>query len=373
MREYVFKKKSLVSLASALDAIGDIIFSPVKRSGQYDRSRVKKILLIRVDHIGDVISATGALKSAHETFPGAVIDFMVSPLAADIVRDDPRVTGVVPFEAAWFRRKKKSILDSPRDFLKMVRIMKRGKYDLAVDLRGDMRHIAAMFIAGVRYRAGYGITGGGFLLTHEVPYFGVMHEVDRNIEIFRTLGADRADTKIELYFPAEHRKALEKLKEEKGLTGKYAVIHPIPGHPSKVWSLEKFAETAAYLADAKKLVPVIVGSAGDTKYAERIFALSGGKTTDITGKTPFGVLYYLLKEASLFLGVDSGPAHIASAAGTPSVILFSGINDPDQWAPRGKNVHLVYPGRGNDLSGVGVEEVVKVIEGSLEKRAERQA
>ncbi|MFH1664555.1 MAG: glycosyltransferase family 9 protein, partial [Candidatus Omnitrophota bacterium] len=78
--------------------------------------------------------------------------------------------------------------------------------------------------------------------------------------------------------------------------------------------------------------------------------------------TNIGTLGAILEKASLFVGVDSGPAHISAAAGIPTIVLFSGANDPAQWAPRGKNVRVIFPGLGNDLSHISTEEVCGVVD-----------
>ncbi len=364
MFKYVYKKKVLILFAILLDAVGYTLFLPLRCfRKKFDPRTVGRTLIIRADHIGDVVNATCLIKPAREAFPGAHIDLTVSPEAFDLVKDNPSLDGVVVFDAPWFSRKKQGMIAGVKSFFFMLGVVK--KYDLVMDLRGDMRHIFAMFLAGVRYRAGYGVTGGGFFLTHEVPYEGVRHEIDRNMDVLRMFRGGTGNGVPDLYFPESDRAVAERLKKEAGLNGPYAVVHPFPGHSAKVWSPEKFAETVRRISSDKKIVAVFIGSSGDRAKVDELIGLSRTECVNRAGSTPFGVLYYLLKGARFFLGVDSGPAHIASVAGTPSVILFSGINDPDQWAPRGENVHLVYPGRGKDLSGVGVEEVVKIIEVTL--------
>ena len=75
------------------------------------------------------------------------------------------------------------------------------------------------------------------------------------------------------------------------------------------------------------------------------------------GGNGISVLAEIIRGSSLFIGVDSGPAHISAALNVPTIILFSGINDPKQWAPRGSNVRIIYPGPGKDLSPVSPEQV----------------
>ena len=359
---YVYKKKLYVLLFSLIDAAGNAIFGARKLFRRKIPLEFNRILLIRVDHIGDVINAAVVLDPLRRSFPNAAIDLLAPSLACDIVRDNKANVNVISFDPPWFDRGSSGFFKHLKGLREMVKIIRNGQYDVCMDLRGDFRHIMAMFLAGVRCRVGYGITGGGFLLTHNVPYKGVMHETDRNMELLRAIGIKEKTPGIKLYFSDEDKNTADKLLSDSGVRYKYAVLHIAPGHPAKGWDLEKFAPVVQYLFREKQLVPVMVGVMKDGKKVQKISELIDARLIDMTGKTPFGVLYYLLSSASLFIGVDSGPAHIAALANIPAIILFSGINDPCQWAPKGNRVRLVYRGKGKDLSGVQPDEVCRKID-----------
>ncbi len=362
--KYVYKKRSLVLFAAALDALGGIvawalkIFSPPKAP-----ESVSRILLIRVDHIGDIIMSTAVISPLRKAFPGAKIDFVVAPGGAELIKNDPDIDRVITFDPSWFNRKRPANLpDQIRDVFSLAGIAKEGKYDVAIDLRGDIRHIFSLFLAGVKCRIGYGITGGGFLLTHRLPYGAVMHETDRNMALLRPLGIECAAPEIRLSFPGEDARKADLLLQRSGIEGRYAVLHPVPGHFTKEWDMEKFMRVARYVSEEKGLIPVVVGSEADSGLMRKALDQADTKLLDLSGRTTLPVLAGVLSGASLFIGVDSAPAHIAAAEGIPAVVLFSGVNDPDQWAPRGRNVRVVYPGKGKYLTGIEPGEVCKVID-----------
>ncbi|MFQ5952856.1 MAG: glycosyltransferase family 9 protein, partial [Candidatus Omnitrophota bacterium] len=212
----------------------------------------------------------------------------------------------------------------------------------------------AMFLAGVKYRLGYGITGGSFMLTHQAPYMDTMHETSRNMALLKPLGVKSQTPEIKLYLSGEDAREADLLLKETDVEGEYAVLHAVPGHFTKNWEAGSFAQVARYLQDKKKLKPVMVGGDDDRGETPGII--------DLSGKTSLTVLGQVLSRASIFIGVDSAPAHIAAAANIPTVVLFSGVNDPEQWAPKGGNVRIIYPGKGKDLSGVDAEEACRVID-----------
>ncbi len=220
-----------------------------------------------------------------------------------------------------------------------MRVIKNGRYDVAIDLRGDARHILAIFLAGVKRRISYGITGAGFLLTHEVPYEGIKHETERNVDLLSVLGIRNVHLSgVKLSFSGRNKDNTEGLLRKSGLSGPFVVIHPIPGHVGKKWDNRAFAGVIRFLKREKGLLSVLVGSAADIDEIKEIISLAEVEAVNMAGKTTIGTLGGVISGALLFVGVDSGPAHIAAALGVPAIILFSGVNDPRKWAPRGKKV-----------------------------------
>ncbi len=345
-----------------LDIIGGVLFSPVKFFRREERLKPERILLIRLDHIGDVVAATSVLEPLRKAFPRAVIDFMVPSWSKDIIKEDPFINEHIVFDAPWFDRKCNGIAKGIKGFFDMAKLLKDRQYDTVIDLRGDFRHIAAMFVARADKRISYGITGGGFLLTDKVPYEGTMHETDRNTALLKPLGVKCEASGVKLHLSRGEFHRADSLKKETGVKDPYAVVHVVPGHSAKAWDASRFSEVVEYLSKEKALQVVAVGSGDDKEFIRSIKINSSVEFVDLSGKTSLGTLAAILKGASLFVGVDSGPSHIAVAVGTLAVILFSGTNDPFQWVPKGDNVKIVFPGENKDLSSVSSEDVCKNID-----------
>jgi heptosyltransferase-3 len=131
----------------------------------------------------------------------------------------------------------------------------------------------------------------------------------------------------------------------------YAVIHPVAATSDKTWPAERFAEVARYLQESFELAPVIIGGRG-----EDLSAFSSWRT--IAG-APLAEIKSLIAGASLFVGNDSGPAHMAAAFGVPVVVIF-GSSDPGVWAPWRTPSEVL---RGcDDIASVSVGEVTAALE-----------
>jgi ADP-heptose:LPS heptosyltransferase len=360
--KYVYKKKTYRILFSVFDAIGAVIFFPLKLMKRRTKEKTDRILVIRTDHVGDVIFATSVLPPLRRAFPSAEIDFMVPSWAMGILKRDPHVNNIIQFDPPWFDRNKKGLIEGLKVFFNMAGTLKKGRYDVVIDLRGDARHIAASFTAGIRKRISYGITGLGFLLTDNVPYGDIIHETQRNTALLSALGIESRVSDVTLYFSDKDIIRSGEIKKEAGLDKPYAIVHVVPGHPSKNWTLEGFVKTVRYLRQEKGFIPVLIGTQEDGLRIKDVITGAGVDVVDLAGRTKLSELGPLCAGASLFVGLDSGPSHIAAYTGIPTIILFSGVNDPVQWAPKGENVRIIYPGKEKDLSGITPGEVMGEID-----------
>jgi ADP-heptose:LPS heptosyltransferase len=362
---YVYRKRLYKVTFALIDSIGFFVAGIFNVFTRRSSPSAGKILVIRADHIGDVIMATAVFEPLKKAFPLAQIDLMAPSWAADVLRGEPLINNVISFDAPWFNRKGSGFWGGIRGFFNMVSLIKQDKYDIVIDLRGDARHILAAFVAGVRRRISYGITGLGFLLSDKVPYGENTHEIDRNMALLGPLGIKCEEARPRLIFPKESELEAENIRKREGIDSPYAVLHVTAGRKEKNWTPEGFAGVIDHIAAEKKLLPVIIGTNEDCVYVKEVTEKTSQKVIDLSGKVGLGVLGPLCGGASLFVGLDSGPSHIAAATGVPCIILFSGVNDPAQWAPRGENVRVVCPGEGKSLGEVGVREVIGLIEEML--------
>lgn len=357
--KYIYKNRNYSRLFSVIDAVGGFVFDPfrsVHAGEEYER-----ILIIRLDHIGDVIASTPVIAPLKKRFPSARLDMMVPSWAKEIVENDPAIDNVIVFDPKWFRRGNAKVNADLKGLTEMVKLVKSGGYDLAIDLRGDFRGILAMFLAGVGRRISYGITGGGFLLTDEVSYDRRSHETERNIKLLAPLGIKVKEPAVSLCFGEGTGWKAGSLLEKHKVHGKYAVLHPFPGDPAKSWTGEGFTEVSKHLAD-KGITPVIIGTGKDSHAAEGY-----GQAVNLCGETSVSEAAAIIKGCVIFIGVDSGPAHIAAYSRVPTVILFAPVNDPYEWAPRADNVRVLCPGPSEGLSGVKAAQAIDTIDAMLRK------
>ena len=171
----------------------------------------------------------------------------------------------------------------------------------------------------------------------------LLDSVNDNLDLLRSLGINYSNVEPQLYASLEDENFVRLFIKENNLTDNdfVAIIHPFAGYQSKNWQEDKFAELIRVLFNRYNARIILVGSAKDKEAGEDIIRMSKVPAINLAGKTSLGELTYLFKKMNVFIGVDSGPAHIAALTKKPTVIIYSGTNRPEEWAPAGEQVVVI--------------------------------
>lgn len=331
-RHYVFKKKWKQRLAECFDTVGDFVGVLLRRNFAVKPGEIKKVLVGRIDHMGDALLLRPALYQLRAQRPDLEIHLLTTPENSTLFLLDSFVDKVISFEGHWFQ-KDISWFVKIRSFFKMLSRVRHGKYDAAIDFRGDVRLNLLFFFSGIPIRMGYGVTGGGWLLTHEKSWAENRHEVARNIDMLAQMAvfADIETVKnTPVHFPSSTEARVKRLIQSMG-TLPYAVIHAGAGNPEKEWPWVNFCRLAKQLIESKKIENIILVGTTEEKKRSGEMLLEG--IIDLRGQTDLDELAYLLKYAVFFIGNDSGPAHLAAAQSVRIVLISSATNQIEFWHP----------------------------------------
>lgn len=320
-----------------LAAAADILLRPVvfvirRLRRQEPPDDIRKILLVRLDNIGDVVMLTPLIRELKtRVFPRARIDVLLQPGAAAILQGNPHVSRLLPFPAFWFARRPR--LSDLRTAWNMLRRLRSEHYDLALEPRGDIRNILLLFLAGIPRRAAPNRSGGERMLTHVVPHVPGSHWIRQNLgmaEFFKP--GPPADPYPEIFPGAEGRQeALAVLRELRKRSRPLVAVFPGSRSPGKEWGEEKYSDLCRRIATELNALPVLLGTAREEEVCRRIRA-AAPTAVNYAGKLSLAGLIGFLEHCDAVVGNDSGPAHIAAALGRPVVALFGPI-DPEQCRP----------------------------------------
>ncbi len=303
-------------IAFVIDIVGYTIFGPyiIAREIFFRKSfSPSSILLLRLDHMGDVLMATPAIIALKKQFPSARITVGVKEVNRCLISLPGIVTTTVP-PVRW----------------KMWVSLRKEKFDLVIDFKGDLRNIILLFLTGSKERVSYGIRGGGFLLTKRVKYIsGIRHEIDRNLDIVKAI-AGEAERQVPRYDVSAE-------KEAKG--EKVIGIHPGANSSSKRWPASYFARLANRI-EKEGLGRVIVFVGPNEERVINEMKQNLDPRILIRDDLPLEALAVEFKKLDLFIGNDSGPFHLAEAVGTKVITIF-GATYPEIVGPVSSNSVII--------------------------------
>ena len=304
----------------------------------------EKILIIRADRIGDMILTTPIFKSLKKRYPLAHITCMASTLSSQLIGGNPYIDSIMVYDPPWFDRKKGDKII--RDYLNILRLIRTYKFDMAIDLRGNIFiFFFLMLLAGIRQRVSFDAAFGAFLLSHAVPYEKGKHETDSFLDIVKALGGKQErDPQAVLILSEEENEYAGRFFRSQNISQEDIIIalHPGAGENRiyKRWPEERYSELGKALVKRFKAKIIITGSKAEVDLASRIKNQIGKNAILAAGE-----IFYLkhlaagLKKCFLCIGTSTGTIHVAAAVGTPAVVLC-GPEDPRRWRPLSNN-HLL--------------------------------
>lgn len=325
------RERALVSAADAVLAVGAAIARPFRRREKPTAPR--RLLLLRLERIGDLLMALPGIAAVRAAAPDAVIDLVVGSWNEELARAIPSVNRVETLDARWLAREGVG-LDLPALLRRASRWRSAG-YDLAINFEPDVRSNLLIAAAGAGWTAGYRSAGGGPLLDQALDYDPRSHTSDNARRLVEEL-LGRSGGAVPgplLAIPEEHRRRARAII---GTAARPVVaVHVGGGRPVKQWEPERFAEVARRLATTRGATILLTGSRGDGPLIDRVRgALPSSGVIDASGDESLLTLAALLNETALLITGDTGPMHVAAAVGTPIVAVF-GPSDPRRYAPRG--------------------------------------
>jgi ADP-heptose:LPS heptosyltransferase len=303
---------------------------------------VKRILVVKLADLGDLLTATPAIRALRLAHPQAHLGALVTPKSAPILAATNLVDEIIPFEKAAFDRPLGAGSSLPVA-LGLARRLRTPRWDALALLHhlttpfGVAKYAALCLASGAPTIAGLD-NGRGWFLTSRVQDdgFGAMHEVDYWLAVAGLLGGHNPAPRYELPVTADDRAwAAGQVEALRPTGGGLLALHPGSGAFSlaRRWPPERFAAVARALAARHDLQSIVIEGPGpDEGLLARTVVVGAGRA-DVVGPAPtLGALVALLERVRLFIGNESGVMHLAVAAGAPIVAVFGPTNDR-AWGP----------------------------------------
>ncbi len=280
-------------------------------------SRVTRILVVRADRIGDMALTTPALMDLRDHFRKAEITVLAPPAPLALLEAHPAVDRRVPLESRRL----------PQDLA--------GRFDLAIDFTPDENLHAALVTRAsrARFRSGFRAAGRQVCFSLRGPRADPRrHVVDLNRDLLEALGVPAHTSRPALFVTDGERGTAQARLASLGAATPRVAVHPGGHYPTQRWSPECFAELITLLTGRMGAACVVLAGPDEQELCRRVCAA----TPDALSPGPATVreMMALVASCDLFIGNNSGPLHVASALGLPTVSVM-GPTDPRRFAPRG--------------------------------------
>jgi lipopolysaccharide heptosyltransferase I len=291
----------------------------------------RAFLIVRLGALGDIVHALPIAAALRSTWPDARIDWLVDVKHRAILDRVTGLSGIVPVDTRQLR--------GGAGIVAVVRRLRAARYDVAIDAQGLLKSALLAHLAGAGRVVGLAPRHLREPLArwayHELAEPAGPHVVDHALALARTAGATAGAPAFPLAPPASD--VVARVRGTLGLAAgqPFAVINPGAAWPNKRWPADRFGAVARHLLARHSWPSIVVWGPGEEDLAAAVVAEAGPGAAAIAPPTSLGELIALLAAASVLVSGDTGPLHLAAAAGTPIVGLY-GPTDPARngpWSP----------------------------------------
>ena len=326
-----------------------LIFRSMPRQATtFSPTNVKRILVIDLDNLGDVLLATPAIRALKEKFAQADIAMIACHYNLDTVKENPNITETIIINRPTIGDK----VNLFRIFNGNVRLILklwRRHFDIGVVFEANERFAsfgnALLSLAGIKYRVGRDFGDYADLLTRCSSMAEIKHRIEMYLDVARLIGADTSNGQPEMHVTSEDKNFAHKFLLEHQISEKDIVVGIHPGATTYVnlrrWHPKGFAEVGEQICIRHGAKVFITGSPEDIELDNQIERMMNPKPIIAAGRTTVGQLAALLRKMDLFITNDTGALHIADAVGVSHIIAIFGPSNPQQAAPRNSRCSVV--------------------------------
>lgn len=288
------------------------------------KKEIKKILIIKLRGIGDVVLSTIVLDNLKTDFPDSLIDYLTDPPSKTGLEGLKTVNKVIPFP--------KKVLDR----IKLINLIKKEKYDLILDFYSNPTTAQITFFSGAKYRCGFPYRGRKYAYNLFGPAErSRYHSAKLHLEFLKSIGISSNLEKLYFSIKDEDREFTDKWLDENDLFGTpFFGISPSGGWPSKKCDPDILANYGIEIINKYSIKALIVWGPGDYDDAVQIKNIIGNSAL-LAPSTSLRQMAAFIEKCRFIIANDSGPMHISTAIGTPTLSIH-GPTDPTLQGPYGE-------------------------------------
>jgi lipopolysaccharide heptosyltransferase II len=314
---------------------------------------VRSILIVKLDHLGDVLLTIPAMRRLRELCPEARITALVGSWAKPLVEAEPCIDEMLVYDFfdASSARNCRRLNDA--DYRQIADLFASQRFDLAIDLRREADTREFLWHSGATYTTGYANRGEHDWLTVAIPWDDVIavqpprrHVALDAVRLVEMIALSaRADVVTDYRLIGTEDAEANRLLEERlpAEAGLLVGLHPGAGRAIKCWPAERFAQIADRFIDELGATVVLFGTDADARQVDDLltYVQRRDRLVTLVNQVTLPQFIAILKRFDFFIGNDSGPTHMAAASGIPTLGVYAATIDASQWAPLGPQAAVI--------------------------------
>ncbi len=298
---------------------------------------MKRILVVNVNWVGDVIFSSPIFRALKEAYPEVRISCLAVPRVKKVLESISFIDEIIVYDEKGRHR-------NPFAKLRLIFELRRKHFDVAFLLHRSWTRALLIYLAGIPHRVGYDAKKRGKFLTHKVePLEGPTHRSDHYLNVIESYGVHVSNRECQLDTSKDAERSIEELLRERGVQKNdyKIVVNPGGNWNLKKWPKESFSRLISGFVGSFETKVIVSGAQKDISLGREINSLSLNRAVNLTGETNLKQLMALMKVADLVISGDTGPLHMANSVGTEVVALF-GPTRPEITGPRGSGrAHVI--------------------------------
>jgi ADP-heptose:LPS heptosyltransferase/GT2 family glycosyltransferase len=307
---------------------------------------MRRILAVKLDHIGDFLTAIPALRALRDRFPGARLSVLVPPASAILARQEPSIDEVIEFTFFHARSAEGQRVVTEEEYQALGARLASHAFDMAIDLRMQPETRPVLRHTGAPFLVGYDRAGAYPWLSLCLEWEGDArlepkhgHISERLLTLVDAAAAACRPIAIPVVPPVRDPATLPALARlpRDFLARRLVCVHPGVGNPVRQWPAASYAALIDLLAAEEDMHAILVGGPDEQDVARDVLAavMAKDRVVSLVGSLKLDALSDVMQACALFVGNNSGPKHIAAALGVPALGIHSAVVDAGEWAPLG--------------------------------------